>query len=126
MSQNMIKEISIIGIIILIIFIGYFWEINILNSSSETLLEKVSEVKENVENGYEKVNELYNEWKKINNVWSNIVIHSELEKIELAILCTKTDIKRKNYDEALNELTKIEFLLNNILEKEKFSVKNIL
>ena len=124
----MLREITFILIIMVLIFSGNFIVQNILKDSTETLVAKIDEIKENVED-IEKikstVNELDQEWERVCNIWSIIVSHQELDQIEIALLSAKIAFENEDLDDAEIELERLDFLLNHINEKEAFLLKNI-
>lgn len=124
----MIREIAIILIILVIIFSGNFIVINHLQTTTEGLVAKITEINENIENKEEAeklINELNEEWERTSQTWAIIVSHQELDQIEISLLSAKTAIANEDNDEAEIELSKLEFLLEHINEKEAFLLKNV-
>ena len=126
------KEFVIIIIILTIIFGGALYTQNYLNNTSDRLVSKLEELKTNLENKNinqqkieEKSDEIYGEWEDVNEKWSVIVLHNEIDLIETSLIRMKSKIKARNLDESMEDLDTSIFLLKHIKEKEKTSLKNI-
>lgn len=126
------KETIIIIIILIIIFCGAFYIQNFLNNTSDTLVSKLEDLKTNMEKGKiteeemkNKSDEIYGEWEDINEKWSVIVLHDEIDLIETSLIRMKSKIKTGYVNESMEDLDTSIFLLKHIKEKEKTSLKNI-
>lgn len=124
---------GIIIITILVIIIGGDILIDkYLKNSSKDLIKNLEVLKEKIINNEEKneelekkANKIYNNWNKIEEKWAMLVLHSELDQIETALIKMKTQIKEDNLDISLEELETSIFLINHISNKEKFNLKNV-
>ena len=126
------KEIIIIISILIIIFAGSIITQMYLNKTSALLIDKLENIKSDIENekfDREKVSknaeEMYSEWEKINEKWSVIILHDEIDLIETALIKMKAEIKSGENKDSMAEIDTSIFLLNHIKEKEKTSLKNI-
>lgn len=126
------KEIIIIISILIIIFAGSIITQMYLNKTSALLIDKLENIKSDIENekfDKEKVSrkaeEMYSEWEKINEKWSVIILHDEIDLIETALIKMKAEIKSGKIEDSMAEIDTSIFLLNHIKEKEKTSLKNI-
>lgn len=126
------KETIIIIIIFIIIFGGAFYIQNFLNNTSDTLVSKLEDLKTDMEKGNiteeemkNKSDEIYGEWEDINEKWSVIVLHDEIDLIETSLIRMKSKIKTGYTNESMEDLDTSIFLLKHIKEKEKTSLKNI-
>lgn len=128
------KEIIIILLILLIIFTGAIYSKKYLMSSSNELIKELESLKEVIKADTENINkekassmseEICSKWNKINDKWCIIVLHSELDLIETALIETKASIESSEFEEANKKIDVSIFLLNHINQKEKFSLKNI-
>ncbi len=126
------KEIIIIISILIIIFAGSIITQMYLNKTSALLIDKLENIKSDIENekfDREKVSknaeEMYSEWEKINEKWSVIILHDEIDLIETALIKMKAEIKSGEIKDSMAEIDTSIFLLNHIKEKEKTSLKNI-
>ena len=130
----MFKETLIIIIIVLIIIIGDIGIQNYITKTSDELALQLEELKQKLETLEEGKNteelkelssKIYEDWEKINKKWSIIVIHSELDTIELALIGVKSTIEANELQDTLQEIEKSIFLVEHIKEKEKLKLKNI-
>lgn len=126
------KETIIIIIIFIIIFGGAFYIQNFLNNTSDTLVSKLEDLKIDMKKGNiteeemkNKSDEIYGEWEDINEKWSVIVLHDEIDLIETSLIRMKSKIKTGYINESMEDLDTSIFLLKHIKEKEKTSLKNI-
>lgn len=69
--------------------------------------------------------QIYEKWEQLNKTWSIIVMHMELDQIELSILGVKASVEIGDLEEGREELEKSIFLIEHIKEKESFKLKNI-
>jgi len=128
------KETIIIISILLIIFGGAIYARNFLKKSSEEIISKLDKLKEEIiiakeNNERERVkqlsNEIYEKWEEMDKTWSIIVLHDELDNIQISLTKMKAQIEEGELEESLEELETTKFLINHIREKEKFNLKNI-
>ena len=94
------KEIIIIISILIIIFAGSIITQMYLNKTSALLIDKLENIKSDIENEKfdrekvsKKAEEMYSEWEKINEKWSVIILHDEIDLIETALIKMKAEIK---------------------------------
>lgn len=128
------KEILIIIISILIVIIGSNISQGYLNKTSDELIQDIEMLREEIkkaQNSEENISkqlakDLYNKWEKVEKNWSIIVIHNELDLIELALISMKTYIEENEYSDAIKELEKSNYLIEHINDNEKLELKNIL
>lgn len=126
------KQVIIIIIILIIIFGGAWYTQNFLNETSDTLVSRLENLKTDLETGSvdenrlkEETDEIYGEWEDINEKWSVIVLHDEIDLIETSLIRMKSKIKIGEIDESMEDIDTSIFLLKHIKEKEKTSLKNI-
>ena len=126
------KEIIIIIVILIIIISGASYTQKFLNSTADILVSKLEELKNGIEKNSmsaqemeEKSDEIYGEWEDINEKWSVIVLHDEIDLIETSLIRMKSKIKTENFEESMEDLDTSIFLVKHIKEKEKTSLKNI-
>lgn len=126
------KEIIIIIVILIIIFMGAWLTQDYLNKSTNLLVGKLEDLKNGIENDNieeqqmrDKSDEIYGEWETINQKWSIIVLHDEIDLIETALIRMKSKIKTGKIEDSMEDLDTSIFLVKHIKEKEKFSTKNI-
>jgi len=126
------KEDIISILILIIVFTGAIYTQNFLNNTSDMLVDKLENLKSNIENKsiekeklQEQSDEIYGQWEDINKKWSVVVLHDEIDLIETALIRMKSKIKTGSLDESVEDLDTSIFLLKHIKEKEKTSLKNI-
>jgi len=129
------KEIIVITIIVIIIVGSGIGIQNYLSKTSQDLNIKLEEFKSELETAKkqekntEKLNQLIEEiekeWEQMNKTWSSIILHEELDNIEMSILELKACINSENLKDALTEIDKTIFLVGHIKEREALKWKNI-
>lgn len=124
------REIIIIIIVIVLVSLGSIFTQKYLEKTSDELTAKLEELKdeikgENFETADSISNEVLAKWQKIKNNWSMVVVHEELDNIELAMLGVKGSVDAKDSEDGLVEIEKSIFLVSHIKEKEAFKIKNI-
>lgn len=128
------REVIIILIIIIIIVLSAYYTQNFLNNSSDLLVSKLEDLKSYIEENdiveYReelsiKTDEIYENWEEINEKWSILVLHDEIDLIETSLIRMKSKIKVGSIEESVEDLDTSIFLLKHIKEKEKTSLKNI-
>lgn len=126
------KQVIIIIIVLIIIFGGAYYIQNFLDNTSDMLVSKLENLKTDLETGNvdenrlkEETDDIYGEWEDINEKWSVIVLHDEIDLIETSLIRMKSKIKIGEIDESMEDIDTSIFLLKHIKEKEKTSLKNI-
>lgn len=126
------KQIIIMIIILIIIFSGSLYIQKFLDDTSEPLVSKLKGIKEDIENGniedkesVEKAEEIYQEWEDMSTKWAIIVLHDEMDLIEMSLIKMRANIEMGNAEDSIQELETSIFLLEHIGEKEKTNLKNI-
>ena len=69
---------------------------------------------------------MHNKWETTRKRWSAIVLHQELDVIAISLIVLQTNIKTSEYTRALEEIDRAIFLLEDIVEKERVTLRNIL
>jgi len=126
------KEIFIIGIVLLGIVCSSIFINNYLENTSKILINDLKQLENNIGQSdssqkelMEKSKEIYSKWGRINSKWSNIILHEEIDAIETSLIRIKEKIKIGKIDESIEDIETAIFLVNHIKEKEKISLKNI-
>lgn len=130
------KETIIIIIILILIFLGDYLIAKYLDNTSTSLVSKLDSLENNIikleesnSEGREKITkeieDVKEEWNTIEEIWAIIVLHQEIDNIEISLLKLESEIKYGELYEALEELSTAKFLVHHIEEKEKFNFKNI-
>ena len=128
------REIFIsILIIITIITFGIVVQ-NHLEKTSGELINDLQELKQeliqtkenkNMYKAKEKLEKTINHWENNKKIWSTIIMHEELDNIEVSLLALKANVENEKLEEALVELEKSIFWIGHIMEKEDLKLKNI-
>lgn len=108
--NNQLDEIKIIG-----------KELEKLKESQNDIL-KSQEKKKQLE---EKIEEMQNDWKKINKTTAFYIEHDELEKVNASMTKFKSYFELEEYTEAIPELEDCKYILNHIKEKEAMQFINL-
>ena len=126
------REVTIIIIILIIIFGGAVYTQKYLNDTVDVLVGKLEDLKTAIEENKtgekeveQKSDDIYGEWEKINEKWSVIVLHDEIDLIETSLIRMKSKIKTGDTEGSMEDLDTSIFLVKHIKEKEKTSFKNI-
>ena len=124
------KEITIIIIIILMIFIGDFVTQRFTKNSVNSLTNELNILKERlIEKSFEEANEQTEKIQfridEVHHKLSYYLEHDEIEKIETNFTACKSLTKTEDYSSAIEELEKTIFVLNHITDKYSFNLDNI-
>lgn len=128
------KEITIIITIIAIVCVSSFFMQNYLTKTSDELVNKLEILKEEIKYAQESGNneraksiskEAMNKWEDIHKQWSTVVLHEELDMIQLSLIEVNAGVEIGSYEDSLQEIDKSIFLVGHIKEKEVFQLKNI-
>ena len=126
----MYKEITIIIIIILIIFIGDFVTQRFTKNSVNSLTSELNILKDRlIEKSFDEANEQAEKIQlgidEVHHKLSYYLEHDEIEKIETNFTACKSLTKTGDYSSAIEELEKTIFVLNHITDKYSFNLDNI-
>lgn len=108
--NNQLDEIKIIG-----------KELEKVKESQNAILES-QEKKKRLE---EKIENMQNDWKKINKTTALYIEHDELEKVNASMIKFKSYFELEEYSEAIPELEDCKYILNHIKEKEAMQFINL-
>lgn len=128
----MYKETIICIITVILIFIINEVACNYTKNAVNELTTKLSELREEILTkniDKDKANlEMYNIfelWNSKYKVLAYYLEHDELEKIEINLNSLYGEIETEEYDEAVSELDRTNFILHHIERKNKFDWKNV-
>ncbi|NLW09424.1 MAG: DUF4363 family protein [Firmicutes bacterium] len=122
-----------IGIMVLFLFllgIGFYMEI-VIGRQSEALLQALDQLEATVlkndfaglDEQVKKVNQL---WTATRRVWVLLIDHQELDEFELALARAKSYLENQVYIFALTEIVQMKQIINQIPDKQRLSLENIL
>ena len=128
----MIKDFSIIGLIIIIVIFGHIFIQNALHKSSGETIEELQQIREEIIKS-EKIdktiqnmaNKLYNDWRKKAENLSIIVDHQEVDVIEKYIISIQSSVETDETEMIISKIDEAIFLISQIGDKEKLNLKNI-
>ena len=69
---------------------------------------------------------VYNKWDEMRRIWSIIVLHEELDVISVSLIALQTNIRTGEYNRALEQIDRAIFLLEDLVEKERVTIRNVL
>lgn len=129
----MFKEICIIIFIIIVVILADFGVQKYLDNSSNELISILEGIyaiisdRDNInqENLKKEIEKLENSWSNIQEKWTIIVVHSELDMVDLALNDFKTAIDSNNINDAYLKVRELEYLFSHIAERDSFKIKNI-
>lgn len=126
------KELIVAIIVLVLILLTNFLTQKYTKNSVEEVDKKTKELKELVISMNKDEEVLLKKIKEINEVWnekkqilSYYIEHNELEKIDSKIYLISGNIENDNYDQILQDVDDMSFILNHIVDKYKFSMKNV-
>ncbi len=128
------KEITISIIAIVIVAIANITTQKYLEKTTNEILDKLSELKievikaqknDEIDTASKISKEILEKWEETNTIWSMLIVHEELDNIEISLIELKSYIENSEFEDALAEIEKSMFLVGHIQEKEKFKIKNI-
>ena len=132
--KQIMKEILISIIIIAIIITSGTIIQNYLEKTGDALISSLQNLKEelqsskkseNHEQSKKIVDEIIVEWEQTEQMWATIIIHQELDNIEVSLLALKAYVENEKIEEALVEVENSIFWIGHIKEKEALKLKNI-
>lgn len=126
------KEWIICFVIVLAVIITDLATQNYTQNSVETLGDKLQILKEELgkeevdkDNVKMQIEDIKKEWKEKYEKLAYFIEHDELEKVETELTSLEAHVDIEEYDHAVPELEKGEFILNHIKDKFKLDIKNI-
>lgn len=121
--------ISIVAIFTVIISASFFAN-HLLINDAQRLDEKISHVEastreEDWSTAETGLTSILDEWPKVEDKWSLLLDHAEIDNIEDTLIKVAAYIKVKDTSSALAELASLKNYINHIPKKESFNLKNI-
>lgn len=127
----MYREITIIIVILLLIFIGNYITQKNTVKSVEIMTKELTELKIDLLNNKddkqieEKIEYIMKEWNRLNKILAYYIEHDELEKVETELTGVKANIEVDDHNCAIEELEKGIYILNHIKQKQALDFINI-
>lgn len=122
--------IILVSSLFLLIYCG-IWELNYLEKTSMYLKSDINNVGNLVRNdnfdmamnGYDNIE---NTWNGISRVWYIFINHERIDYLEEEIIVLKSNLENRKKDEALEQVSKLERIVSQILEKQKPTFEHVL
>ncbi len=124
------KEGIIVGIIFGVIIVLNIITQKYTNVAMTDTLAELDEVREatriqNKEMAEEKMTDTMDKWNNVKEKFVIYIEHDELEKVELQLNETKSNIETEEYAMAVESIDACKFIIKHIKEKYEFSLENI-
>ncbi len=125
------KEIVISIIIVFLVVISDFFTSNITDNRINDMNYSLNKMKENIINNESRDNKLILEaenikrkWEDDNNILSYYIEHEELEKVGTEISSLYNYVESNDINQALDSISRLEFILDHISKKYDFELNN--
>lgn len=124
------KEIIIVFLILLVVIVMNMITRKYTDKIVEDMLGELPNLRENViiedyDKAEEKIKNINEKWEKVSGILVVYIEHLDIEKAENYIVETKSYIETKERNIAVRSIDALEFALENIKDKYKFTLKNI-
>lgn len=125
------KQIAILIISLFLLIFGGIWEIKYLERTSRYLASEVEYTKNAIENNNfeladKQMESMQNTWDDMNIVWNIFINHDRIDDLEEAIEDLDSYIYLKQDKEAINAADRLNKIIYQIVDKQKFSFEHIL
>lgn len=125
------KILLFMAAIIALIFGSSVFTNRLLSNHAQSLEEKIIKVEANTreqkwEAAQTELAAIEKEWPKVENTWTILLDHSEIDNIDESLSKVSEYVKAKSSSLALAELATLKRYVNHIPKKEAFSIKNVL
>lgn len=118
--------ITVIIIIVILDIVSNNYTVKAMTTISGELEELKSVLyQDNEEKTHNQIKKIEDDWHHYHQVLAYYLEHDELEKVETQLSVLKGKIEQKEYDNCLEEIETMTFILGHIQEKEQFSVQSI-
>lgn len=125
------KILLFMAVIIALILSSSIFTNRLLSNHAQSLEEKIIKVETNTreqkwEAAQTELTAIEKEWPKVENTWTVLLDHSEIDNIDESLSKVSEYVKAKSTPLALAELATLKRYVKHIPEKESFNLKNIL
>lgn len=125
------KQIIILIISVIISLSAGLYEINYLKNTTKYFNADINHIKNKINSqDFEEadiyLNKVEKSWNKIKNIWDIFVNHEDINQIEEEMLLCKLDIKSQDKEDSLKSVERLKRDLNNIYERKKIKLQNII
>lgn len=127
----MFKQILTLIIALGILIFSGVWEINYLENSSKYLMGDIDNTinyinQEKFDMAKVANKNVINTWKNMKFVWNIFVNHERVDDLEEALVDIESYIEFENKEESISSANKSKRIINQIVEKQKFTPEHIL
>jgi glutaredoxin-related protein len=126
------KEIAISIIVIVAIFGLNYATQNYTNYTVSEMKEKLDNTRIELANenpkydvAIEKATNTFDRWEELDDILALYIEHDEIEKVKTALTSMKSFIEMQDDSQAVDSIDRCKYILEHIVEKEKFSIDNI-
>lgn len=121
------RDLIIVIVVIILVFVGGFLNEQYLKDTGESMVNKLTELEEQVEVvNMEKFEEIEKEWKNLKNMWYILTNHSNIDSIERDIERLKKYYEAGEVSHSLAIISELKAMFTNVSEIEKITITNIL
>lgn len=127
----MFKQILTLIIALGILIFSGIWEINYLENSSKYLMGDIDNTINYINQEKFDMAKVVNKnvistWKNMKFVWNIFVNHERVDDLEEALVDIESYIEFENKEESISSANKSKRIINQIVEKQKFTPEHIL
>jgi hypothetical protein len=127
----MFKQILTLIIVLGILIFSGIWEINYLENSSKYLMGDIDNTinyinQEKFDMAKVANKNVISTWKNMKFVWNIFVNHERVDDLEEALVDIESYIEFENKEESISSANKSKRIINQIVEKQKFTPEHIL
>lgn len=125
------KYVITVTVLTAIIIIAGVLTLNMLNTESEVLYNKLDRLEEDIKaHSWQKASDalksFHKKWDRNSEYWSMLIDHYEIDSIEQELSQLSSFIETEDESNALARLSSLKALIKHIPNKEAFKLKNIL
>ena len=127
----MFKQILNLILALWILIFSGIWEINYLENSSKYLMGDIDNTinyinQEKFDMAKVANKNVISTWKNMKFVWNIFVNHERVDDLEEALVDIESYIEFENKEESISSANKSKRIINQIVEKQKFTPEHIL
>lgn len=127
----MFKQILTLIIALGILIFSGIWEINYLENSSKYLMGDIDNTINYInQDKYDMAKDanknVISTWKNMKFVWNIFVNHERVDDLEETLVDLESYIEFENKEDSISSANKLKRIINQIVEKQKFTPEHIL
>ncbi len=124
------KEVIIISVIVIVIFLGNYWIENFLESTENELIDKLDnlqiQIEKGVMNDFASVEEIDTMWTNLKWKWNLLTNHQKIDEMEVEWKRFMKNYERKEDSESLVNIISFRTMVNDLHKGETLDITNIL